>query len=1200
MSCKFKIVNSLLLLIIPILSIADNVTINDNSFWQQFNKLRNEVELARKNKQWRLLGQLKMHAAQFLEPYPEHRMNAGFWYNDASINYIFFNPDSARLCQQKGFNLISFAIANTEKKDSLHYAIENLSQRIWALKKAFTDDGYDQVQAYFLQQHFAFVYHNRMLAFERLHTLGLLTPEEIKNNGVGSDSWFYDLSHCVEHLTYTDKMQAFDIAQLHASVVEILYGRKSLEYFMVLDFLVQRVFKESSARKQIITNYLKLGKIWKDHPRYNNFVKNNFSYVRLSLQSFGIDLSDIELTGPTRYQEIKLDQLGEANVEGKLVMMDDEITQSDLKYLSEKAASNADKLRRNDNYAEAMKWQSQAVKYYIRRIDLNTPETQRMFKYQIRMLGDNMLKIGASKETVSDTLCRILDNLSAINDTIGLQMTQQIAFDWSSDWGTSDSFAKYICNQINKAYDKKREAYWKAVLLRALAGLYVRRTIGYSFLRFMDQDSLAQVLIENAKSPLEKAMRYLDDGMRLIEKAEGRNFRFFDLYSSRMLCVCHSVELGYIDYNEGKQQLEDFLTAIQTIPEYTQHIEFLEVQRIFIQKCCRVASDWSFLRRLAIPLIKKYTVDEVSMKQNSITYRYKHFYDKRLALDPENIMSPIYCGRMWSKRSLEGLSQYVAESYMKQENADSIDIDVVGLYIFQNLISDIKMIQNANFNQNSIDRTLDHCAHLLELCKDDSLMWLGYNTALTCKGIMLYSSKQVEKLASQSNNQEVLSTINRKREATRELNRNYTQIDSNHRKALQSTIHDCEVDLYSKAESLGYLGEMLFQSHTDVAKQLKEGECAVEFLSYSQNDGQKRLCAIVLPGPGESCRYIKLCTESHLLRQDSLYSTDLIKQLIWQPIINICPANLKTIYFSPIDVLHTIAIENVPMNSKGSIKSGNAYRFCRLSNTRELIPANSITGKIGVNHAALLGGINYSSAMSLPTSAQTKKETASTTGKRGAIMGQIDYLPGSEIEIKSIDLTLRNKNLETSVLMNEEATEASFRQLSSTEINLIHIATHGFTEEFEGRDIEEALDHTGLLLSGALDIGENDSKKGYKDNDDGILTAREISDLDFNGVTLATLSACQTAQGTISNEGVFGLQRGFKMAGVKSLLMSLWQVDDEATCLLMTEFYKNWIGEGKTKHDALELAKQSVRSHKEKGWDDPKYWAAFILLDALD
>ena len=99
---------------------------------------------------------------------------------------------------------------------------------------------------------------------------------------------------------------------------------------------------------------------------------------------------------------------------------------------------------------------------------------------------------------------------------------------------------------------------------------------------------------------------------------------------------------------------------------------------------------------------------------------------------------------------------------------------------------------------------------------------------------------------------------------------------------------------------------------------------------------------------------------------------------------------------------------------------------------------------------------------------------------------------------------------------------------------------------------------------------------------------------------MVVLSACQTGQGDITGDGVFGLQRGFKKAGVQSILMSLWKVDDEATCLLMTEFYRHWIGEKKTKHYALELAKQTVRSHKEKGWDDPKYWAAFILLDGLD
>ena len=62
--------------------------------------------------------------------------------------------------------------------------------------------------------------------------------------------------------------------------------------------------------------------------------------------------------------------------------------------------------------------------------------------------------------------------------------------------------------------------------------------------------------------------------------------------------------------------------------------------------------------------------------------------------------------------------------------------------------------------------------------------------------------------------------------------------------------------------------------------------------------------------------------------------------------------------------------------------------------------------------------------------------------------------------------------------------------------------------------------------------------------------------------------------------------------------MSLWKVDDNATCMLMTEFYRNWIGQGKSKHKALELAKEAVRKHP--GWEDPKYWAAFILLDGLD
>ena len=69
-----------------------------------------------------------------------------------------------------------------------------------------------------------------------------------------------------------------------------------------------------------------------------------------------------------------------------------------------------------------------------------------------------------------------------------------------------------------------------------------------------------------------------------------------------------------------------------------------------------------------------------------------------------------------------------------------------------------------------------------------------------------------------------------------------------------------------------------------------------------------------------------------------------------------------------------------------------------------------------------------------------------------------------------------------------------------------------------------------------------------------------------------------------------------ELSQTKAILMSLWDVDDKATCKLMMEFYKNWL-EGTSKHKALELAKTAVRS--TKGWEDPIFWAGFILLDGL-
>ena len=116
--------------------------------------------------------------------------------------------------------------------------------------------------------------------------------------------------------------------------------------------------------------------------------------------------------------------------------------------------------------------------------------------------------------------------------------------------------------------------------------------------------------------------------------------------------------------------------------------------------------------------------------------------------------------------------------------------------------------------------------------------------------------------------------------------------------------------------------------------------------------------------------------------------------------------------------------------------------------------------------------------------------------------------------------------------------------------------------------------------------------------EDGILTAKEISSIDLHSCEIVALSACQTGLGdTKFSEGVFGLQRGFKKAGVKSIIMSLWDVNDNATKELMVEFYKNLFN-GESKLSALRKAQSLIRTQKQ--YESPKYWAGFVLLDGLN
>jgi CHAT domain-containing protein len=199
---------------------------------------------------------------------------------------------------------------------------------------------------------------------------------------------------------------------------------------------------------------------------------------------------------------------------------------------------------------------------------------------------------------------------------------------------------------------------------------------------------------------------------------------------------------------------------------------------------------------------------------------------------------------------------------------------------------------------------------------------------------------------------------------------------------------------------------------------------------------------------------------------------------------------------------------------------------------------------------------------------------------------------------------LRGKGLNAYLLTQNDANEESFKALDSNAPELIHIATHGFyipQEEdvtssfFKGLHSYTQKDYS-MLYSGLLFAGGNNAWTGKEIEEgveDGILTTDEISRLDLRGNKLIVLSACDTGLGDIDNvDGVFGLQRGLKRAGVKTILMSLWKVPDEETKELMTIFYRKLL-EGNSPRRSLELAQEHIKNSGKS----PYYWAGFLLLD---
>jgi len=192
-------------------------------------------------------------------------------------------------------------------------------------------------------------------------------------------------------------------------------------------------------------------------------------------------------------------------------------------------------------------------------------------------------------------------------------------------------------------------------------------------------------------------------------------------------------------------------------------------------------------------------------------------------------------------------------------------------------------------------------------------------------------------------------------------------------------------------------------------------------------------------------------------------------------------------------------------------------------------------------------------------------------------------------------------NWSTRLYSGLSASEENLKALSGNNYpEILHIATHGFyrpplkradsNATADKNVLDLPLLRSGFVLSGANVYRKNDTS--LINHEDGIVTAQEISNLTFSNTKLLTLSACQTALGDINNnEGVYGLQRAFKIAGVKEMLITLWQIPDKETKELMGLFYQH-IFEGDSYYHALRKAQLSMKEN----YEDPAVWAGFELI----
>lgn len=415
-------------------------------------------------------------------------------------------------------------------------------------------------------------------------------------------------------------------------------------------------------------------------------------------------------------------------------------------------------------------------------------------------------------------------------------------------------------------------------------------------------------------------------------------------------------------------------------------------------------------------------------------------------------------------------------------------------------------------------------------------------------------------------------------------------------------------------------------TYSDIQEKLKEKECAIEFVRYEKQH-KMQMGALVLHKKGKP-EFVHIGAEEEMLeipvfggitvqdalknRQfrftDSLYTCKDFHRFIWNRRLRSSLNDAEKVYFAADGILHKVAIEYIYPAKKTPV-------FCRLTSTRELLKPKR---ESDTDRMLLCGGINYNESDTSSLKSGNDNIAYQLLKRKGLMF---NFLPGSKEEVEAV-YDIRS-NIADTLLTDKSVTE-QICQETFGQYPVVMLATHGYFggeidrlgTDLKAKTSDISMSESVLILSGAQHNIKDDRFDSSRQ--DGILSAKEISAMDLSNIDLFIVSACQSALGHINPDGVYGIQRGLKNAGVQAIIVSLWEVDDMAARHFMINLHKA-LAEGDDIRTAFEAARASMDEEVEhqvrkydRGRDSgyyetqrsrlfskPRHKDAFILIDHI-